>query len=136
MLCFIACFICTRGIEQAWKNRNKTRMATGCEIWTFLVYNLTGSRTHFRIFETIHPFSKSNQGKSNLERIWLGTWETKKTFYDSTFITENRKRKKRIEKKIEMIGLISHFKWKIWISYWTIKNKACTQFVLYYSSLI
>lgn len=33
-------------------------MATGCDHLTFLVFNLTQSRAHFRKFGSIHPFSK------------------------------------------------------------------------------
>lgn len=135
-LCYLACLLqilrFTNLVYSKHEKNNNLKMATGCENWTFLVCNLAGSRTHFKKCETIHPFSKSNQGKLNLERIWLGTWKNPKiVFYDNTFITQTEN-----EQNIKMIGLISHLKWKIWIRYWTIKNKACTQFVLYYSSLI
>lgn len=72
----------------------KNEMATSSENWTFLVYNLPRRRTHFRKSETIHPFSKSNHGKSNLEGIWLGTWKNRKPFYDRTVIMQNRKQTK------------------------------------------
>lgn len=81
----------------------------------FLVCNLTGSRTHFEKSETIHPFSKSNQGKSNFKELWLGRMDAKKyTFYDGTVINTKRKqirtKRERKNKKKQQTGLISHFK--------------------------
>jgi len=61
----------------------------------------------------MHPFSKSNQGKWNLNRYgWH--MENPKIF----FRMQNRK---QINKKMK--GLISQCKLIIWISYWTIKTK-------------
>lgn len=103
--------ICKLGYTASMK-RTSTKWLRAEDL---LVCNLTGSRTHFEKSETIHPFSKSNQGKSNLKQLWLGRMDAKKyAFYDGTVINTKRKqirtKRERKNKKTGMTGLISHFK--------------------------
>ncbi len=84
-------------------------MVKGCENQTFLVSNLTRSRKKFGTFETIHPFSQSNQGKSNFEYGWVHGKPKKITFYDSTVTMQNRKKKKKRGEKNEKRNDRAHF---------------------------